>query len=610
MTTAVAEIDATTQAWVRNISDEKAVANGCRFDPERGSITIWWIERYCKLYEGVEGEPLALRGCHQCGDYGLPLGITFDSWEEARDAYLDRAERHAECVSLGHPIDWQYDCLMRLFGWVRWSEKWNREIRRFRKGTIFVPKKNKKSPTLAAIGHYLLSGDGEPGQKVFFAAKDGTQARKIAGEHAKQMLLRSPELLDECGINESTLRITHRPTTSWMEPLSSSNKRTQESKEGLNGCVLIDETHVVDRDFVRRLSRAGISRSEPLHLEVSTAGNNPDGYGRERFDYARSVESGAFEDQEFFVAIYAAPPDLTDADLDADPEKYGRMANPAWGHTVDPEEYLKDYATSKRSIGELLDFKMYRLNIWQRTANPWLKAGDWAKCRQPFSEGDLQGRECWAALDLSRTRDMSALVLVFPWDGPDTYRLLPYFWLPEDRAAEIEQQVPVRSWVAAGALELTPGGIIDYGYIKARFRELAKIYRIKELAYDPKFANEVTQSLEQGETDDKGRTIVEGTGIERLVFDQNDLNFAAPTKDFERFVIAGTLHHNGHPVLTWQAGHATVITRVSKVARVVKPEKNPSDPRTVDGIIAGIMGLARAMLSGGEEWYTPGCLKD
>lgn len=556
---------------------------------------MWWIERYCRLYEGEPNTPLILRGCHQCGTYGLPAATEFDDWEAAKPSCLERAERFAGCVAAGHNIDWQYECTMRLFGWVRHSAKWKREIRRFRQGSIWVSKKNKKSPTLAAWAFYLLAGDGEPGQKVFLAAKDGTQARKIAGEHTLQMLRRSEELDAECKVNLSTLRITHLATTSFMEPLSSSNSRSQESKEGLNGSVCIDETHVVDRDFVRRLSRAGISRSEPLQIEVSTAGNNPDGYGKERFDYASQVECGAVDNQELFVAIYAAPQDLTDAQMDEDPIRYGRMANPAMGHTVDPEEFLNDYAMSKRSLQSLLDFKMYRLNIWQRASNPWLKASDWAQCRKDFTEDDLAGHFCWAGLDLSRTKAMTALVLVFPWDD-ESFRVLPYFWLPEDRAKEIEQFVPqIFAWGKAGHIRLTSGGAINYAEVKREFRRLHKLFQIEGLLYDPKFAEETTQQLEQGQCDETGRVTEEGTGVPRIVFAQNDANFAAPTEDWERLVITGKLHHNGHPVLSWQAGHAHVLPpKLNRVKRVVPPTRQSGEPRTVDGIIAGIMALAGA----------------
>lgn len=572
-----------TQEWIRNPSDEKAVSNGCKFDYERGLLVVRWIEHHCKLYEGEwAGEPLVLKGCLQCGD-------------------SPKARKHfTKCLTDGHQCSWQFDCTMRLFGWVRWSEKWQRMIRRFRAASIWIAKKNCKSPTLAAWGFYLLAGDGEQGQKVFLGAKDGQQARNIAGGHLVAMLEQSEELGDECTLNKNTMRVTHRPTRSYLEPLSSSNSRTQESKEGINGSVLIDEVHVVDRDFVRRISRAGISRSEPLQLEVSTAGNNPDSYGKERFDYAKRVESGNTENQELFVAIYAAPQDLEDVDLDADPLKYGRMANPAMGHTVDAEEYLKDYAESKRTIQALLDFKMYRLNIWQRTSNPWLKAGDWQACLHEFAEDDLRGLPCWAALDLSRTRDMCALVLVFPWtDGGDScYRLLPYFWLPEDRVREIESAVPdVLSWRRSRHLFVTPGGVTDYGFIRSTFRELHEKFDIRELVYDPKFAEETTQTISEGVTDARGKVIEEGTGVPRVVSVQDDASFATPVQDFERLVVSGDIQHNGHPILTWQAGHAHVIQKPSKVKRVVKPSKSAADVRTIDGIVASIMGLGRAMLS-------------
>jgi phage terminase large subunit-like protein len=546
--------DHETKKWTRTPADEKAASNGCRFDESRGRFVIDWIEKYCRLYEGERaGEPLRL-------------------------------------------LDWQQDCVLRLFSWVRWSEKWEREVRRFRQASILVAKKNGKSPTLAAIGWFLLAGDGEPGQKVFLAAKDGKQAREIAGRHAVEMLLQSEELLSECTINRNLLLITHLPTRSIMMPLSSSNSRTQESKEGLNGSVLIDETHVVDRDFVRRISRAGISRSEPLQVEVSTAGSDPDGYGAERFTYAQSVLAGVTVDQEFFAAVYAAPQDLADADLDGDPLKYAAMANPALGRLVDPQEVIADYTRSKKSLRALGDFRQYRLNIWQRTATPWIRASDWELCRREYTLADLAGKDCWAALDLSRTRDMSALVLIFQGEGEEEYFLWPTFWLPEKRIADLESLASFAEWVRGGWLNATPGDVIDYGYIREKIREIAAGVNLIELAYDPRFAEETTAAIEQGVSGPDGKVLEEGLGVPRVVFPQNDVSFAAPVEDFERLIIAGKLHHPGNPVLTWQVGHACVIVRpLSKCRRVVKPRGG--DGRTIDGVIAAIMALGRCRLA-------------
>lgn len=587
--------DADTNAWIRNASDEKAVADGCTFNVLRGARVVWWVERYCRLYEGEQaGERVTLHGCHQCGT--VPSEEEF--WKDNPTSHaeaIERAARFIECIRAGHRVDWQYDVTMRLFGWVKWSDRWGRLVRRFRQASIWLPKKQKKSPTLAAWGMYLTCGDSEPGQKVFLAAKDGGQARKIAGEHAAQMLRLSPDLSATCTLNKSVYRITHHETASYLEPLSSGNARHQEAKEGLNGCILIDETHVVDRELMNRISRAGISRSEPLQIEVSTAGNNPDSYGRERFEYASEVAEGKRYDEQLLSVIFAAPQTLSEEDLAADPLRWGRLANPSMGHTIDPAEYLRDYETSKaKGILHFLDFLMYRLNIWQQVSNPWIRASDWERCRRDFTAADLIGRRCVAGLDLSRTHDMSALVLVFEGDGGGYY-LWPYFWLPEDRAREIDHRVPVMTWARSGHLELIPGGVVLFGHIGARFAEVYATFAPSELTYDPRFAEEPTQHMSDGVTDAEGNVLIAGTGVLRVPFAQTDANFAVPTDDFEKLVLAGKLWHNGHPVMTWQVAQATVTVRpFTKVKRV----KKPNDPlKSVDGVIAGIMGLGRIMLA-------------
>jgi len=555
-------IDRVTRQWIRCPADERAARNGCRFDEERADFVVNWIQIYCHLYEG---------------EYAGQL-----------------MELH----------DWQDEVTRRLFGWVMFSEDWDRWVRRFRRAGLWFPKKQKKSPTLASYGCFLLCGDGEQGQKVYSVAKDGKQAM-ISHLHAIEMIRRSPELSQECEINKSTGQITHLPTSSFYKIVAGDNPKSQ---EGLNGSVLVDETHVVDRRLMKILRGAGISRTEPLHIEVSTAGNNPDGYGKEQFDLGRRIaaaEPGYEDDQVMFVE-YSAPQDLSDADLDADPVKYGKMANPSWGHTIKPGEFLRDYRSARTSLSDLLDFKMYRLNIWQQAANPWLNAGDWARCKQRYTEDDLAGASCFAGLDLSKTQDMSALVLAFPLREAEAFRLLAYFWLPEVMARAKAHLAPFLDWAAKDHLQLTPGNVIDYGWIRAQFRKLAKRFRILGLAYDPRYADDTTQSLEQGVLDDAGKVIEEGTGVPRVAFDQNLGTYAEPSKDFERKIIAGLLAHNGHPVLDWQVGHVKVKTDPNGHIMPVKPSRD--DVKKIDGIQAAIMALALAKKSGNVNWYRKGCL--
>jgi len=353
---------------------------------------------------------------------------------------------------------------------------------------------------------------------------------------------------------------------------------------------------VVSREFISQSSidRAGASRDEPLHIEVSTAGKDPDGYGKQQYDYGKQVECGEVEDQAFFFLCYEVPQSLTDEALDADPLKWGRMANPTWGRIIQEEEYRADYNRSKRSLSDLADFKTFRLNIWQFASSPWLRMDDWRACRAEFTEEDLLGMTCYAGLDLSKTRDMTALVLTFPLDA-DRYRILPYFFLPEAAVDRLATRFPqMREWVAKGFIMTTPGDVLGYAFLEQKYAELASKFVIQKLIFDPNNAEAVTQDL------------ADEVGTVRESFAQNILTFNPPTQDFERLVIAGQIEHNGHPVMTWQIGHTKVKTDVNANKRPVKPK--PDDPRKIDGVVAGIMSVAGA-IQGGGCWYSLGCMR-
>lgn len=546
-------VDKVTRSWIRNASDEKAVANGCRFDEARGQFVIDWMKRYLRLYEGdCSGEPLIAR-------------------------------------------DWQIEATMRLFGWVKHSERWGREVRRFTKAGVWVPKKNKKTPTSAAWGLYLLCADGEMGQKVFLAATDGAQVRKNLALHCVEMVKVSPELMAECSINHNEMQILHEPTRSIMLPLSSSNSKSRKSKEGINGSVIVDETHVVDRALMSRVSRAGISRSEPLQIEVSTAGDDPLCYGKAQWDYGKSVESGEREDERFFFLAYSAPQELTDDDLAADPIKFGRMANPAWGHTVGDEEFLDDYNRSKVSLEDFGDFKKYRLNIWQQSSNPAIRQEDWASCADEFSLKELAGRECYIGLDLGYTHDSSALAIWFPEglndDGEPVYKLAVKVWLPEEVANREGKLVPWNNWRATGDIELTDGKSADFPRIKREIVSLAQQFQVNAVVYDAKFAATLCQDLQ----DEHQITVQE--------FQQNAGNFNEPSRLFETLIIDGRVRHQGNRCAAWQVACLTFKRGELKMPQ--KPENNGA--ARIDIPVAAIMGLWAAMKADGPSIYsTPG----
>ena len=132
----------------------------------------------------------------------------------------------------------------------------------------------------------------------------------------------------------------------------------------------------------------------------------------EQHDYALKVLDGTIEDPAFFAYIAAAGQE----DDWTDPEVW-RKANPCVRH------HDSTPSNSPRTAGKRRNPPPRRTRsaaIGSTSGPSRTSAGStmekWDAC-DGRSE-DLEGKTCYAGLDLSSTTDISALVLVFPEDGP------------------------------------------------------------------------------------------------------------------------------------------------------------------------------------------------
>lgn len=452
------------------------------------------------------------------------------------------------------------------------------------------------TPTNAAWSLYLTCGDGEQGGKTFGGAKDGNQA-KIAADHAINMVEQSEELMAECKINKNESKIVHLESRSFYKPLSSNDSRHKDAKEGINGNIAIDETHVVDREFIEIISRAGISRSEPLLFDFSTAGKNPDGYGKERQDYVREVISGEKKNTRLFGRIYEVPQDTKDEDIKADPLKFGKMANPAWGHTANEDEFLADFEKSCRSVSAFAKFKMYRLNIWQHGASTWLQSDDWTKNAKDYSIEDFYGERVWLSLDMSKTQDMTSLAAMFKDDEEEpNYYQYPFVFLPKAYAIKHEKDVPMfMDWEKSGHLELIKGRIIRQKFIEEKMVWLDDKFDVQCLVYDTKFAVELVDFAEE-------------LGWECIPMEQNIGHYAKPTQTYEDLLADGRMRHPNHPVLDWQSRHCQVREDSKELKMPVKPDKKGF--KKVDAIQGMVMALVGAVNEAGSGNRAGECYED
>lgn len=465
--------------------------------------------------------------------------------------------------------DWQQFALWVPFGWKRKDN----DARRFRRAYVEVARKNGKSSWTAGLGLYFLVADGEAGAQVYSAATTRDQA-KIIHTAAERMVKTSPFLSRMVQAFRNNLSVPD--TFSKFEPLSADFN----TLDGLSPSAgLIDEVHAHRNRGVVDVIETGMgAREQPMMWMITTAGiNTADSIALEFRHHGEQVLKGIRDDEAYFPLIYTQ--DVDDNWLD---ESLWIKSNPNLGVSVNLEE-LRDLANKAKEIPAAQNnFKTKRLNIWCNSRSKWIPVERWDACKEDFNVAELYGKECYAGLDLSTTTDLSALVLVFPWEN-DTYRVLPFFWVPEENAElrARRDRVPYPLWISQKHIEATAGNVIDYKFIRAKFLELAKVYKIKEVAADPWNATQLLQQL----SEEDGFKVVE--------LRQGFASFSAPMKATETLIMSQKLRHDGNPVLKWMFDNVSVK---SDPAGNIKADKEKSAER-IDGIVAMIMGIGRATLT-------------
>ncbi len=141
-------------------------------------------------------------------------------------------------------------------------------------------------------------------------------------------------------------------------------------------------------------------------------------------------------------------------------------------------------------------FRQLYLNQWTEQDTRWLRMDAWARGGQACPV-TLQGRECWAGLDLATTFDTTAFVLVFPLED-GRYWVEPHFWIPEENMRERvrRDKVPYDVWARQEHLHLTPGNVTDFDQVRADINTLAKKYNIRQVGIDRWNATQLANQLQ------------------------------------------------------------------------------------------------------------------
>lgn len=241
--------------------------------------------------------------------------------------FIEKYCRHSKGKWAGKAVKlelFQKAFIQALFGFV---DK-DTGIRKYKKGALFIGRKNGKSTMDSGLANFMLTKDGEGGAEIYSVATKRDQA-KVVWDEAKRMIKKSPVLNKR--IRCLVGGIYYDETESFLKALASDSN----SLDGLNAhFVICDEVHAwKDKNLLDVMYDSMSAREQPMLLETSTMGTIRESVFDNEYDYFSEIIAGyegksEIKDETVLPVIYEL-----DRPEEWQDEKKWYKANPrAWNN--------------------------------------------------------------------------------------------------------------------------------------------------------------------------------------------------------------------------------------------------------------------------------------
>lgn len=513
-------------------------------------------------------------------------GAAFDPERVDRVLAVFHELRHTKGRLAGKPLDpdpWEVAYIIApVFGWVHQNDQgdW---VRIINEAYVEVPRKNGKSTIAGGIGIYLTCSDNEAGAEVVAAATTKDQAGFVFAP-IKKLAETSPAMKGK--VRALAGRITHPRTGSYFQVISS----VGDAQHGANlHGAIVDELHLHKTpDIVEAVETGTGSRDQPLIVFITTADEGKPNtiYSRKR-DRVERLAARIITAPNVYGVVFAA-----DEKDDPFAELTWEKANP--GYPISPtKRYLQQAALeAQQSPAQLAVFQRLHLNLRTKQRTRFVLLRDWDRnAGSRFSAEDMRGERVFGGVDLASVSDITSLCWLFPrWIQLGDrlvlgYRALWRNWIPEAALDAINERTAGEAavWVRDGHLELTPGDVTDYDFIRDNILEGLDLFDVQSIGFDPYNATHLTNDLLEA-------------GAPMVKVRQGMITLSPPTKEVQRLTKLGRrdapmIEHGGNPVARWAVDNLAVVT---DSAGNVKPDKENSGDK-IDPFAALVTAMSEAL---------------
>ena len=482
--------------------------------------------------------------------------------------FIERFCRHSKGKWAGQPVVlelWQKAFISALFGFV---DK-DTGIRKYKKGALFVARKNGKSTIDSGLGDFMLTKDGEGGAEVYSIATKKDQA-KVVWEEAKRMVKKSPALNKR--IRCLVGGMYYDATESFFKALASDSN----SLDGLNAhFVIADEVHAwKDKNLLDVMYDSMSAREQPMLLETSTMGTIRESVFDSEYEYFTDIIDG-YEgksqtvDETVLPVIYEL-----DNPNEWQDEKKWYKANPGLGTIKNIKDLRDKVNRAKNNPSELVNLLCKDFNIRQNEQDKWITF-DIANNEETYNIEDLFDNYAVGGVDLSSTTDLTCATLLIV-KGGKKYVIQQYFIASDRLEFKIkDDKIPYDKWEQRGLVTVCEGAKVDYSKVTEWFLKMKEEYEIVPIlvGYDPWNSNYWVDEMITNK-------------FKMLEVRQGAKTMSNPMKQLEADLIEKNVNYNNNPILKWCLCNTAVKVDDNENIRPVKGQKQRA---RIDGTVSLII---------------------
>jgi len=450
---------------------------------------------------------------------------------------------------------------MNVFGfYYKGTEK-----RKYRYAYLFIARKNGKTVLSAILQLYGLLGDRIEDPVSLLVANTREQSQ-IALQYAEGIINHSPALYKRLDSQRYSIKFKDAKKIGYSKTLASNSTRL----DGYNpSMALIDECHAMrDHDLFNVIKSGTLSRSNPLIILATTAGFSMDSLAFDLFENGKRSLLGDITDDNFFYLLFT----LDEGDNYQDPKNWIK-ANPSINHTLYLNDLITEWNQSKNLPTQKDNFLTKNLNLFLDQSDVWIPQDDLRSKFQNLNLDDFKGENCYMGIDLSSTKDLTALSLVFKRD--DKFYIFVYnFFANNPNKIMRKGGVDLTYWIRDGYIHQCQTSTIDYELLFETIKGISEKVNIEKLCYDKFNSALLIPKLQE-------------IGIFCETFEQNTLRFNFPIKYLEKIIYDDKVVFQKNPVLLWN--FRNIVTYIDGNNNV-KFMKNKSLD-SIDGAVSTAMAI-------------------